>query len=62
MKKLLMIIPLILLFCFAAGCQQGERVPVETKADVEADIQAIKDLIAEFNAVFNTADIDKILS
>jgi len=61
MKKLLMIIPLIFLFCFIAGCQQGEKVPVEPKTDVEADIQAIKDLIVEFNAVFNSADIDKIL-
>lgn len=55
MNKLLIVIPLVFLFI---GCREDERVPVEPKADA----QAIKDLIVEFNAVFNTADIDKVLS
>ena len=39
MKRLLMLIPLVLLCCL--GCQQGGEV---STLDVEADIQAIKDL------------------
>lgn len=62
MKKLLMFIPLVFLCCFIVGCQQGERVLVEPMPDVEADIQAIKDIIAEFNDALNAADIDGFMS
>ncbi len=55
MKRLLMLIPLFFLCCF--GCQQGEKVAA---VDVEADIQAIKDLVADFNVAVNTGDIDKL--
>ena len=58
MKRLL--IPLVFLCCL--GCQQGERVLVEPKADVEADIQAVKDLVAEMNAALNTSDFEKFMS
>jgi hypothetical protein len=60
MKRLFMLIPLALLCCL--GCQQGERVLVEPKADFEADIQAIKDIVAETNAAVNSADIEKFMS
>ncbi|MBN2320990.1 MAG: SgcJ/EcaC family oxidoreductase [Acidobacteria bacterium] len=60
MKTLLMLIPLILLCC--PGCQQGERVLVEPKADVEADIQAIKEKIAELNSAVNAGDLYKLIS
>jgi uncharacterized protein (TIGR02246 family) len=59
MKKLLIVIPLVFLFCIAFGCQQGEEVSVEPSVDVEADIQAVKDLVADFNVALNTGDIDK---
>jgi len=36
MKKLLMVIPLVILFCFTFGCQQGEEVAAEK--DVEPTI------------------------
>jgi len=55
-----MLIPLVFLCCL--GCQQGERVLVESKADVEADIQAIKDTIAELNGAVNSADLYKLVS
>jgi uncharacterized protein (TIGR02246 family) len=55
-----MLVPLVFLCCL--GCQQGERVLVEPKADVEADIQAIKDVVAEWEAAVNTGDTDKIMS
>lgn len=57
MKTLLNFISLVLLFCL--GCQQSERVLVEPKADVEADIQAIKDILAEWEDAINTSDIEK---
>ena len=60
MKRLLMLIPLALLCCL--GCQQGERVLVEPKADVEADIQAIKDIVAELQAANNISDVDTVMS
>ena len=57
MKRLLMLIPLVFLCCL--GCQQGEG---PATVDVEADIQAIKDVVAEWSAAFNAADVDKIFS
>jgi uncharacterized protein (TIGR02246 family) len=59
MKTLLILIPLVFLLCFIVGCQQGERVLVEPIPDVEADIQAIKDLHTNALAAFNAADLDK---
>jgi ketosteroid isomerase-like protein len=61
MKKLLMVITLVFLLCISSGCEQSERVLVEPKADVEADIQAIKDIISELNAVVNAGDSDRFL-
>jgi ketosteroid isomerase-like protein len=48
-----MLIPLIFLCCL--GCQQGEEVAA---ADVEVDIQAIKNIIAAEEAATNSANID----
>ena len=57
MKTLLIVIPLVLL-CFL-GCQQGEEVAT---VDVKADIQAIKDTVADINVAVNEADIEKLMS
>jgi len=62
MKKLLMIIPLVILLCFTFGCQQGEEVVEEPVVDVEADKEAIKKITDDFNAAFNAGDIDKLVS
>jgi ketosteroid isomerase-like protein len=56
MKKLLMLILLVFVCCL--GCQQGKEV---ANVDVEVDIQAIKDSIAEFNGALNAADIDRLM-
>ena len=40
MKKLLMILPLVILLCFTFGCQKGEKVAEEPVVDVEADKEA----------------------
>ena len=42
MKKLLMIIPLVILLCFAFGCQQGEKAETEVGALSDEDVAAIK--------------------
>jgi len=61
MKRILIVIPLVFLFCIAVGCQQGERVLVEPKPNVEADIQAIKDAIVEVEAAVNAGDTDRAM-
>lgn len=60
MKKLLMLIPLVFLCCL--GCQQGERVLVERKADVEADIQAIRNITDKWQIAINAGDLDTLMS
>ncbi|MBN2318664.1 MAG: SgcJ/EcaC family oxidoreductase [Acidobacteria bacterium] len=62
MKRIFKIIPLVFLCCFTVGCQRGEEVVGETAADVETDIQAIKEGYTELEAASNAADIDKYLS
>ena len=57
MNRLPMLIPLVFLCCL--GCQQGEE---PASKDVEADIQAIKDIYTEWEAGANAANIDKSLS
>jgi len=47
MKKLFMIIPLVILLCFAFGCQKGEEVAEEPAVDVEAREEVIKPLNVE---------------
>ena len=54
MKKLLMILPLVLVLCFVSGCQQGEEMAVEAKADQkeEMDLAQVRQLIEETNIKF----------
>ena len=55
------VIPLIFLLFITSGCEQSERVLVEPKVDVEADIQTIKASVKEYEVAVNTADIDRYL-
>jgi uncharacterized protein (TIGR02246 family) len=57
MKRLLMLIPLVFLCCL--GCQQGEE---PATVDVEADIQAIKDIVADFNVASDASDLERVMS
>ena len=59
MKRLFMLIPLVFLCCLAVGCQRGEEV---SAVDVEADIQAIKEGFAKWEAGVDAANIDKSLT
>jgi uncharacterized protein (TIGR02246 family) len=56
MKRLLVLIPLVFLCCL--GCQQSDDVAA---VDVEADIQAIKFILAELNSAWNANDIDSFM-
>lgn len=57
-----LLIPLVLLCCFVVGCQQGERVLVEPKVDVETDIQAIRDITDKWQIAINAGDLDTLMS
>ena len=57
MKRLLILIPLVFLCCL--DCQQGQNVAT---VDAEADIQAIKDIVAKWEAAVNAGDTDRIMA
>ena len=58
MKKLLMIIPLVILLCFTFGCQQGEEMTEEVgvKALSDEDVAAIKVATEEYIQAVNSDD------
>ena len=58
MKRMLRVISLVFLCCFTFGCQQGEKAA----SDSAADIQAIKDIVADTNDAINASDIDRFMS
>jgi uncharacterized protein (TIGR02246 family) len=57
MKKLLMVIPLVILICFTFSCQQGEEVAEEPVVDVEADVEAIKARYDQKTAALKAGDL-----
>jgi uncharacterized protein (TIGR02246 family) len=63
-KKLLMIIPLVILICFTFSCQQGEEVAEKARpvVDIEADITAIKEMLNQYAVAVNTGDFDLWIS
>jgi ketosteroid isomerase-like protein len=62
MKKLLSILPMVFLLCFTFGCQKAEEVAEEPVVDVEADVQAIKSLIAECSRAWNEEDYEGFMA
>ena len=60
MKKLLMIIPLVILLCFTFSCQQGEEVAEEAKptVDIQEEVEAIGKLIKEASRTWNEGDFE----
>ena len=57
MKKLLMIIPLVILLCFTFSCQAYEEKPT---VDIEADVEAIKSLSDEIMKAYNEGDLEAL--
>jgi ketosteroid isomerase-like protein len=62
MKRLLMVIPMVFLLCFAFSCQQGEEVAKEPVVDVEADVEALKNMVNEWMALYNASDFERLVS
>ncbi|HDZ26529.1 hypothetical protein LCGC14_0669500 [marine sediment metagenome] len=71
MKKLLMVVPLVILLCFTFGCQQGEEVAEEEKAVQEEpkevmalaqERQAIAETNIKFGEVFSSGDAAALAS
>lgn len=62
MKRLLIVIPLVCLLCFALSCQQGEEVAEEPVVDVEADIEAINEIWSQYVLGANTGDFELWIS
>jgi ketosteroid isomerase-like protein len=64
MKKLLMILPLVFLLCFAFGCQQAEEVAEEpgVKALTDEDIAAIKAIGPALDEVVLAGDWNGVVS
>jgi ketosteroid isomerase-like protein len=58
MKKLLMILPLVLLLCFTFSCQKAE----EPVVDVEADIEAVRNWVKESYAAADSGDVEDYIS
>ena len=65
MKKLLMILPLVLLLCFIFSCQKAEEVAEEAKAEQEEpkevvtlaqERQAIAEANIKFSEIFSTGN------
>jgi ketosteroid isomerase-like protein len=55
MKKLLMILPLVILLCFTFGCQAYEEKPA---VDIEAEKAAVKTVLDEWIQCFETKDME----
>lgn len=64
MKNILMFIPLVILLCFTFSCQQGEEVAEEAipVVDVEADINAIKEVLNRYAVSINNGDFELWIS
>jgi len=58
MKKLFMILPLVLVFCFVLGCQQGEEVAEEPALDVDAEKANIQTVFDQYAEAWKALNID----
>ncbi len=58
MKKLLMVIPLVILLCFTFSCQQGEEVAEEPAVDVEAEKANIQSVFDKYAKAWKALNID----
>ena len=64
MKKLLMVIPLVILLCFTFGCQQGEEAAEEAMVEAltDEDVAAIKARFDEYAQFLLSGDWDAFVS
>jgi ketosteroid isomerase-like protein len=63
MKKPILVVSLVLVLCFAFGCQkQVKEAANAPEENVEADVAAIKALNGELLQLYNAEDFDRIMS
>ena len=62
MKKSVMAISLVILFCFTFACQQGKKVAEEPVVDAESDIEAIKNWVNSSYAAADSGDFEGYIS
>ncbi len=62
MKKPLMIMFMVTLFCFSFGCQQGEEVAEEPLVDIEAEVEAIRAADTAWLKAAEEKDVDAMAS
>ena len=60
MKKLIMILPLVFLLCFAFSCQQAEEVAEEPVVDVAAEKQNVEEALRNFYDAASTHNFQGI--
>jgi len=62
MKKLLTIIPLVILLCFTFSCQQAEEVAeIMSEQEKDAIAQAVEARIADYTDAIKQLDIERML-
>lgn len=62
MKKLYMVLPVVLVFCFTFSCQQAEEVAEEPALDLAAEEAAIRDVFVEQGKAGPAKDADLFVS
>jgi ketosteroid isomerase-like protein len=62
MKKLLLIVPLVFLLCFAFSCQKAEEVAEEPVVDVAAEEAAIREALSAWIKASDEKDVDGLVS
>jgi len=62
MKKPLLAVSLVLLLCFAFGCQKGEEVAEESVVDIEAEKEAVAKCFQDYVETAVEGDIEKLRS
>ncbi len=62
MKKLLFVIPLVFLLCFAFSCQQGEKATEEATVNIEAEREAVIAVKSEFMEACKAMDVERTMS
>ncbi len=61
MKKLLMILPLVLLLCFTFGCELRKERAEKPAVNVEADVDALRDWVNGNYAAADSGDLESYL-
>jgi ketosteroid isomerase-like protein len=62
MKKLLLILPLVILLCFAFGCQIAEEFAEEPAVDIAAEEEALRETCEAWLQIGPEHDLDSIMS